>query len=320
VKFVISIDTEEDDWGGYTQAFPTVSNLSALPMLHRLFTNLGVIPTYLVTYAVANNERSAAILRELRTDGTCEIGAHCHPWNTPPRGTAESCDRNSMLCNLPEDLQRLKLETLHTSIRQQLGVQARVFRCGRWGYSGSVARHLSTLGYVVDSSISPTVDWTGIFGPDYSYCSPRPYRFSPEHIYDERDDGPMLEVPATIGFCKSSFSRANVLYQRFKRSPLSHFHLTGLLDKCLLNHAWLSPEFSSARVMIQLAERLRRDGFPVLNMVFHSPSLQAGHTPFVRTSRDELDFWTRIRDFCAYSRDAGLEPVTLSSLADCMPS
>jgi hypothetical protein len=315
MKLVISIDTEEDDWTGYTTASPGLSNLEALPALHSLFTDFGVIPTYLVTYAVTADRRGASILRELQADGRCEIGAHCHPWNTPPLEGAERSVRNSMLCNLPEDLQRLKLETLHTCIRDQLGIEARVFRSGRWGYSGSVAKHLMSLGYVVDTSVCPTVDWTPEFGPDYSYCSPRPYRFSPSGVYDEIVDGPMLEVPATVGFCQADFHRTNTVYQRLRRPPLCYFHLVGLLDRCgALNRTWLSPELSTAKEMIRLANRVRREGFPVLNMVFHSPSLRAGLTPFVKTLEEQSSFWERIREFCAYARDTGLESVTLSSL------
>jgi peptidoglycan/xylan/chitin deacetylase (PgdA/CDA1 family) len=315
MKLVISIDTEEDDWGGYATTAPAVSNLEALPALHTLFTDFGVTPTYLITHAVAEDQRGASILRDLRTDGRCEIGAHCHPWNTPPLGMAEPSERNSMLCNLPDGLQRLKLEALHESIRSRVGVEARVFRGGRWAYSGSVAKHLMSLGYVVDTSVSPTVDWTPEFGPDYSSCSPQPYRFSPDDIYDECANGPMLEVPATIGFFQPGFHRANAVYQRIRRAPLCRFRLVGLLDKFgLLNRAWLSPEVSTSREMIQLADRLHKDGFPVLNMVFHSPSLRAGLTPFVRNLQEESGFWAKIREFCEYSRDAGLEPVTLSSL------
>jgi hypothetical protein len=48
---------------------------------------------------------------------------------------------------------------------------------------------------------------------------------------------------------------------------------------------------------------------------FHTPSLQAGLTPFVRTRDDEKKFMTTLREFLVYARDSEAEPITLSQAA-----
>jgi hypothetical protein len=89
VGLSISIDTEEDNWSPAIQGV-TVRNIQELPKLSELFTSLGVRATYFATYQVLANPDSAAVLRDLHDQGIAEIGAHLHPWNTPPECGIES--------------------------------------------------------------------------------------------------------------------------------------------------------------------------------------------------------------------------------------
>ena len=98
---------------------------------------------------------------------------HCHPWNTPPFDEVTN-EKNSMIGNLPSELQYKKLSYLHETIRNNLGVESTSFRSGRWGYSHTVAKHIQSLGYIVDSSITPYISWKNYYGPDFSDTSPTP--------------------------------------------------------------------------------------------------------------------------------------------------
>src|SRR5207253_648831 len=77
----------------------TVENVRQLPRLDRLFERLAVRPTYFTTYQVAIHPWAVRILQETQARGTAEIGAHLHPWNTPPIEEA-FVPRNTMLVNL----------------------------------------------------------------------------------------------------------------------------------------------------------------------------------------------------------------------------
>ena len=113
MKLVVTVDVEEDQWGIIPPHYATVQNVYRLPWLQKLLHEFGIIPTYLLTHPVVSDPRAVAILREIMEGGGCEIGMHCHPWNTPPY--EESLNkRNSMLCNLPRALQFEKLQRLHT--------------------------------------------------------------------------------------------------------------------------------------------------------------------------------------------------------------
>src|SRR5207244_2594717 len=115
ILLIVSVDTEEDNWEPRRDGV-TIENIRELPRLHALFQRLGMRATYFSSYQVAIRERAAAMLRELRAGGA-EIGAHLHPWNTPP--LEESfLPRNSMLKNLPPALQVAKLERLTATLRE----------------------------------------------------------------------------------------------------------------------------------------------------------------------------------------------------------
>jgi hypothetical protein len=318
MKLVVTIDTEEDDWGRYAHSGHTVHNISLLPGLQRMFDEFEVIPTYLVTYAVATDPHAVSILKSICERGRCEIGMHCHPWNTPPY-QEQTTAKNSMICNLPADLQKEKLVCLHEAITESLEVSPVTFRAGRWGYGQHVAEGLYSLGYKVDTSILPFVDWSKEYGPDFSEARSAPYRFHYNDIHAALADGPLLEVPATVGFvglAGKNFERANRLHRLLRILPYRMSGEVGLLHHLgVVQKIWLSPENSTGREMIALAKTMMRKGAPILNLFFHSPTVQPGLTPFVRNQSDVREFLGRLRMFLRFSADAGIEPVGLSRTA-----
>ena len=312
MKLIVTIDTEEDNWGSYHPTDYTVENIERIPELQRLFDDFNVKPTYLVTYSVASDEKGSAVLEKILDAGKCEIGAHCHPWNTPPFEETPGV-QNSMLSNLPADLQFRKLSVLHRTIQDRFKIDPVSFRSGRWGYNQAVARNIARLGYKIDSSITPYMDWGCYDGPDFSTVSPRPYRFSDDNIFREEEHGPLLEVPATVGYFQDDFEACNRLLMKIRRKPLALLKIEGILSRLrLLNKVWLSPEFSDAKSMIKLTERLMKKQYPVINLFFHSPTLKRGLTSFVQTEGDEKRFLARIREFLIFARDFGIESIKLS--------
>jgi hypothetical protein len=316
MNLVVTIDTEEDQWGRYVAGGHTLHNISQITRLQDLFDEFGVIPTYLVTYPVATDKTAVSILSGILQRGRCEIGTHCHPWNTPPY-REELTERNSMLCNLPAELQKEKLMHLHEAIVESFGNTPITFRAGRWGYGQHAAASLHSLGYKVDSSVLPFVDWSRQYGPNFSDADPAPYRFHYDDILSAHPSGSMLEVPATIGFAgltSSSFETANRVHHALTRPPYSLIRAAGVLHRCgVLQKIWLSPENSTGDEMITLARSMMQRGAEVLNLFFHSPTLQPGLTPFVRNESETREFMARIKMFLRFTADAGVEPIALGS-------
>jgi hypothetical protein len=316
MKFIITIDTEEDNWSRYSATINPVSNIERIVPLQELFDEYDVRPTYLITYPVATHPRSVEILKRILDEGKCEIGMHCHPWNTPPFDKdGRIRNRDTMLCNLPEHLVFEKLSSLHEAICRNFGIVPVSFRAGRWGFGPAVARALCKLGYQVDSSITPYTDWRSQHGPDYSSFSPSLFRFDVDGIYHQKDKGALLQVPATVGFLQKDFALCQLISKATENQLGRKLRTKGILDRLrLVNKVWLSPETAEVRTMMALAERMKKNKYPCINLFFHSTSLLPGLSTFVLSQSDEKRFIHKIRKFLSYSQERNLKCITLSEI------
>jgi hypothetical protein len=319
-RFFITIDTEEDDWGEFRTTGFSLEGVHQLFRVQEIFDRYGAVPTYLINYPVAQDDKARVFFLENLAKNRCEIGGHCHPWNTPPFGE-ELNERNSMLCNLPKSAVTNKIAALQDQITKSLGIKPLCFRAGRWGSSPDVAAAIHQLGFRVDTSVTPFIDWTYCTGPDYRTAPTYAYRFNPNDILSPAPSGPLLEVPASIGFLQR--------YQGFCRLSIGwggdiarRLHIPGILNRTrLVNLRWLSPEESNLREMLALAKRSLLRGCSYLNMSFHSTTLVPGRSPFVRTQEDLERFLCSIETVVKYAANQGLVFSALSeSLKDALPS
>jgi hypothetical protein len=312
VTVFITIDTEEDLWSDYRKTNNPVDNISCLPKLQALFDRYGAIPTYLINYPVATNDEARKILLEIFDGGRCEIGSHCHPWNTPPFEKRID-DGGSMMCNLSFDVISRKMETLHKAIIERFNITPKCFRAGRWGFGADVARCIQELGYRVDTSVTPFIDWADDGGPNYVNAATLPYRFVADNVLNENPEGPLLEVPPTVGFLQKNFNACNSLRQRITTGPLSRFHFLGILDALrMLNLRWLSPEQNNGPGLIRLSQIFVKKGHPFLNMSFHSNSMLPGANPFVKTEQQLRRFLDHIEMFLSYALKNNMKFAPLS--------
>lgn len=214
-----------------------------------------------------------------------------------------------MLFNLKRELQYKKIESLHEKIHRNFGVEPVTFRAGRWGFDQTVAENMFKIGYKVDCSVSPYVNWQSYHGPDFSNWTPGIQRLYLENM---EHDHFLLEIPATIGFLQPNFNLCNKLFNAISNSWLKHFRMIGVLDKLkMLNKLWLSPEMYDGIEMIKLANSVKREGYVLLNMFFHSSSLKAGLTPFTKSLEGESVMMKRIEDFLKNMAIHNVRSVTL---------
>src|SRR5438270_2432195 len=176
---IVSVDTEEDNWRPSRNGV-AVGNIRELARLGGFFDRLGVRPTYLVNYQVAIKPCAVEVLRDLGASGNAEIGAHLHPWNTPPLDEA-FVPRNTMLKNLPADLQLAKLERLTATLEQAFETSPRVFRAGRFGFGSGTVAALLRCGYCVVSSVTLFWNWQWLdYGSVFVGETLDDYRFAPD--------------------------------------------------------------------------------------------------------------------------------------------
>ncbi len=319
MELVVTIDAEEDQWGPTPSGLATVTNIQQVPALQAILNEYQVVPTYLLTYPVANDEKAAAVFRHLRDAGQCEIGMHCHPWNTPPYEEAMS-RHNSMLCNLPESLQGEKMTRLHKTIERHFAAAPLAFRSGRWAFGREAAGILAGLGCRIDTSITPYTSWTASGGPDFSGYSPHAFSFDCSDPSKDDPEGDMLEVPVTIGYVGGSFARCHRLHRRLTKPPFHQLRMAGLLARLeCLRSVWLSPERETPARLIRLLRQAMREGCRIVNLFFHSSSLQIGCTPFVRTLAEKQQLLRSLSTLFEFCRQAGIRSVPLSQAVKTIP-
>src|SRR3990172_10470312 len=311
MNFILTIDVEEDNWGDFENRNASLLHINKLFKLQELFDRYRIKPTYLLTYPAATDRNAISILRKIVEDRRCEIGTHLHPFNTPPF-EEEKNEYNSMLCNLPKDLQYKKIELLHETIYKSFGVEPVSFRSGRWACDGNVLENLSKLNYIVDSSVTPYTNWSSDHGPDYTRISPKAYKI----LVNSNSNYYIMEIPATIGYLQAGFDVRNKIFRTVSNTGLRKLRICGILDRMkLINKIWLSPEVTKWEKMVGLAKTMEKEGYKVLNMFFHSPSLKAGCTPFTKTEKEVEEFIHRIEKFLEFAVPNNLQSITLSEYA-----
>jgi hypothetical protein len=130
LKVFITIDTEEDTWSDYKAIGNKCDNISQIQKIQELFDRYGAIPTYLVSYPVVTDGNSVNILRDIVERKRCEIGMHCHLWNTPPF-EEDINNHSSMIYKLPKRIMKEKLEAHHEAITKGFKLEPVCFRADR---------------------------------------------------------------------------------------------------------------------------------------------------------------------------------------------
>lgn len=167
VRLHLVVDTEESfDWSGpFRREGHDLRALRALPLLIRRLERWRVVPTCVVTWPVVASADGRPILGELLASGTIAVGAHLHPWVTPPfeelLGSA-----TSYAGNLAPGLEAAKLAALGERIGEVFGRPPRAYKAARYGLGPASAGTPDRLGYRIDLSGYPCRDFTADGGPD----------------------------------------------------------------------------------------------------------------------------------------------------------
>jgi hypothetical protein len=170
------------------------------------------------------------------------------------------------------------------------------------------------LGYSIDTSISPAIDWREYGGPDFSRWSPEPFVYRVEASTGVIG-GSLLEVPATVDFLQTPRQLASAAYRSIRSRVPFGGKVLAVLDRLgALNRVSISPELDDAPRMIRLTKVLLARGAKIINMFFHSPSLLERCSPYVRTPADASAFLARIERFLAFAQSASLRSITMSEL------
>ncbi len=295
--FIITIDTEGDNLWGVTDIFKPVSteNAKYLFRFQELCEKYGFIPTYLTNYEMAQTPAMIELGREGLKKGTLEIGAHEHAWNQPPyyplikkpwkRG-------KPYLGEYPPKIIRRKLECLTYTLEDKFQCSITSHRGGRWFLNRRIVAELDRLGYLVDCSCTPGIDWRSNPGWSISSCGTNWNDHSCELFVLEKYDGgrvkpsKVLEVPVTI------------------------------VDQRGTGHlSWLRPDISNLNEIKSLIRLNNERGVEYIEFILHSSELMPGGSPTFNNKGKIEKLYRDLDQIFACVKESGYSGIGLSEYA-----
>lgn len=296
----VTIDTEPDCDIHWRRSMP-LSFDSVLfgigAFLRPMWNRYDIKPVYFVSPEVVQNDDCCRVLREEIRSGA-EIGAHLHSEYIEPERKSETIagttSKEYPCFAYTTEIESAKIQNLTGLIARKLAVRPVSYRAARYGADLDTIKCLEKLGYKVDSSVTPEIDWSYQDGPDHSRAPKQPYFISAEDYY-AAGTSKVLEVPITISD------------KRFFLLP----------DKWFF-YRWLRPTHMSVTEMRILTKWfMKKYDNPVLTMMFHSMEPLPGKTPFVRSRLQQKLYLARLEEIIKYLREkAFFESRTLGQLYD----
>ncbi|APG63702.1 hypothetical protein LPB140_07900 [Sphingorhabdus lutea] len=303
--FIVTVDAEEEfDWGKpFSKDNQSVGHYVAIERFQLLCDKYDVTPIYLLDYPMVANRDCAAYFGALATSGRGDIGIQLHPWVTPPYKETVN-DHNSYACNLPDDLEAEKFGNLYDKIVENTGHKPLMYRAGRYGAAQNAYKLLIKYNINIDSSTRSGFDYTPQHGPNYATLP---------NIAFWREENILLELPLTTifrGFWRYAprFTYNYILKYGWARSFAARM---GVLERISLTPEGISIEKTKQAIDLALKVKL-----PLLNFSFHSPSLEAGHTPYVRNEQDLENFYIWWEEIFAYLKQKGVRPLAVRQISE----
>ncbi|WP_394850246.1 hypothetical protein LZC95_22665 [Pendulispora brunnea] len=306
IYLIVSIDCECDKgpkWRSQSPLAFTGVTEGIARRLQPLFSRYGAKPTYLLSAEVMRDPASADALLHLQGDH--ELGTHLHGEYAEP-DAFEPEVTSAFQRDYPRDVEAAKLRYLTELFTRTFGRKPTSFRAGRFGIGPHSVPILEELDYLVESSVTPHMDWTANGAPGLTF------RDAPTQPYhpDPREPGRpgtsrMLEVPVTIR------------PHRVGR-VLPHLGWLGSRLAQMVEPRWLRPTRNSAEAMADVAREeiasAPRGKPVVLNAMFHNVEIIANGSPYAKNEREAQAILARLEGLLAFARAEGIKVVGLSDV------
>jgi hypothetical protein len=302
VFLTVTIDCECDKGTGWHSQKPlrfagVLEGMGA--RLQPLFRARSAKPTYLLSPEVMRDPGSVDLLRTLQ--GDAELGTHLHGEYAEPDAFEPDVTR-AFQREYPYEVERAKLLYITDLFRRAFGREPRSFRAGRFGIGPHTIGILDSLGYRVDSSVTPNVDWSGAGAPGLCFrgAPTQPYRPDPKRP-ERAGSSCVLEVPVTI-----------------RRHALAPF-VGGLAPP-----QWLRPTRGTAKGLVAIARaeiaaaaRSDRSHQPtVLNAMLHNVEVVANASPYARNDTAARAILARLDALLAFAQTENIPVVGLADIAE----
>jgi hypothetical protein len=279
----VAIDAEEEfDW---LRPLPgtqySTGSMRNTEPLYDIFSAYGIVPAYLVTYPLLQDEDATRSLGRRAERGECVLGMQLHPWVTPPFDEPTAI-ASSFAGNLDPRIEEEKLLTLKHRFIENFGAPPRIFRAGRYGLGPATPLLLEQHGIEIDVSLAPRTSFAAEGGPDFSGYDCGLFWFGRTRR--------LLEIP----LCRSLIGWGGAP-GRWAYAHCAQPACAALASRLRwAERVTLSPEGNDTGAMRRLLRRLQARGQTIFTLSFHSTSLGIGRNPYVRTKAELHGFYDRL--------------------------
>jgi hypothetical protein len=152
---------------------------------------------------------------------------------------------------------------------------------------------LQELDYEIDLSVVPRTDFRSDGGPNFSAFGPEAYWFGAQKR--------VLEIPLTIGWCGAFARYGRRLQPLLATQTATLCRLPGIFARLrLFERIRLSPEGTTLVELQRITAAMLARGHRIFSFTYHSPTLAAGNTPYVRDEAELQRFLNVIERYLDY--------------------
>jgi glycosyltransferase involved in cell wall biosynthesis len=302
-RLLVTVDVEEEfAWEEFDRARHRVRGSEALEQFHADCRSVGVSPVYLLTYPILMDENYRPFLKRAIANREAELGIHLHSWTVPPYWEQANVF-TSYQCNLPENIERSKLETLCRVFEECFGQPVRIHRAGRWGGGERTSALLETLGISVDLSPSAGYSDVGVGGPDFRNLDGAPFWSG--------DQRKVLTVPASsVNYLRGPRWLSSAAFGSTRNWPSVRARMQKRGTPVRF-----SPENADEATLFAMAHELGMRALPTAIYTLHSTSLYSSGNPYSIGEGDALALRRRSVNFLGGAIEAKLlRPTTCAKL------
>jgi hypothetical protein len=302
-KLLVTVDVEEEfGWDEFDRERHVVRGVDALEQFHDDCRSVGISPVYVLTYPILMDLNYRQFLKRVLNSQEAELGIHLHSWTAPPYWE-EANAFTSYQCNLPEHIERRKLETLCRVFEEAFGQPVSIHRAGRWGGGERTTALLAELGIAVD--LSPSAGYSDLMmgGPDFRNLEGNPFWTG--------DQRKVLTIPASsVKYLRGPQWLSALLFRSMRNWPF--------LKNQMLRRGTpvrFSPENADEATLLAMARELGIRSLPTAVYTLHSTSLYSSGNPYSIGAGEAAKLRQRSLEFLQRAIDTKLlQPSTCAQI------
>lgn len=298
--FIITVDTEGDNvWSCVPKKnqllVPETKNAVYLQRFQQLCEAYQFYPTYLVDYEMAKSSEFVRLGKDIIKRNKGEIGMHMHAFSTPPfYGLPDLRGRGLAFAGeYPSKILYQKMEYMTKTLQDTFQVEISSHRGGRWYLDNRILRILNKLGYLVDCTVTPGMNWQSASGQTGGSRG-SDYRHYKSKVYPIKESG-LWELPMTI-MDKITFG-----VTKGNKIPVKSRKI------------WLRPDGNNLEDLIWLVDKNHKGSINYIEFMIHSSELMAGGSPNFRTVEGIDKLYKEIDVLFAYMKQKGYQGIGCSN-------